>query len=509
MSHGPPPSRASLYGGYGHGPMGVSAGLSTPQVRLRFSFSADQHDMMSMLESSMFGPYDGMSMAMDVNDPVAQPFAPSVTQSSNTALAGPADQPFSDDGVAMSAAGSMAVTPITSGPVVAGGGGGGTLIGPGAGVGAGANNTLTEFTKRRNWPARVVEELKDILQILDADGRIKHVSPSIEPLTGYKMADLQDLFLKDLLHPDDVGVFTSEMNECIASGVQLRILYRFKKKDGNYMTFESVGHAHIATAKFAPNPNNQSPFCQAVFVMSRPYPTKNAGLLDSFLEHKIENERLSRKIAELRREEADEAEESQRTWHQSQEGRSDFAPSESATSAIVALVGGAPFGLGTISDPLSMPPPERPSSLNIALTRENLEGIAGGRPDSIREKMARYEGSTAETIEMLTGLRYQEGERSRGITTGNASPTLIKGDAGIAIPMDRDPRTGEKKKKLKMAEEYVCTDCGTLDSPEWRKGPSGPKTLCNACGLRWAKKEKKKSTHAGAVLESLAIDNMG
>ncbi len=23
---------------------------------------------------------------------------------------------------------------------------------------------------------------------------------------------------------------------------------------------------------------------------------------------------------------------------------------------------------------------------------------------------------------------------------------------------------------------------GTLDSPEWRKGPSGPKTLCNACG---------------------------
>lgn len=35
---------------------------------------------------------------------------------------------------------------------------------------------------------------------------------------------------------------------------------------------------------------------------------------------------------------------------------------------------------------------------------------------------------------------------------------------------------------------------GTLDSPEWRKGPSGPKTLCNACGLRWAKKEKKRNS---------------
>ena len=38
---------------------------------------------------------------------------------------------------------------------------------------------------------------------------------------------------------------------------------------------------------------------------------------------------------------------------------------------------------------------------------------------------------------------------------------------------------------------------GTLDSPEWRKGPSGPKTLCNACGLRWAKKEKKKNATSG------------
>jgi hypothetical protein len=28
----------------------------------------------------------------------------------------------------------------------------------------------------------------------------------------------------------------------------------------------------------------------------------------------------------------------------------------------------------------------------------------------------------------------------------------------------------------------VCRDCGRTDSPEWRKGPEGPKTLCNACG---------------------------
>jgi len=133
------------------------------------------------------------------------------------------------------------------------------------------------------------------------------------------------------------------------------------------------------------------------------------------------------------------------------------------------------------------------------LTHQNLaDATASNAPDSIRDKMARYEGAThIETIEMLTGLRYQDGERSLGISTGDASPALIRGDVGIAIPVEKDGRANDKKKKLKVADEYVCTDCGTLDSPEWRKGPSGPKTLCNACGLRWAKKEKRKNSSGG------------
>ena len=74
------------------------------------------------------------------------------------------------------------------------------------------------------------------------------------------------------------------------------------------------------------------------------------------------------------------------------------------------------------------------------------------------------------------------------------SPVLIRGDAGIAISVDKDSRNREdKKKKLKVADEYVCTDCGTLDSPEWRKGPNGPKTLCNACGLHYAKLTRKQT----------------
>ncbi|MCO5613637.1 hypothetical protein L7F22_067915 [Adiantum nelumboides] len=36
-----------------------------------------------------------------------------------------------------------------------------------------------------------------------------------------------------------------------------------------------------------------------------------------------------------------------------------------------------------------------------------------------------------------------------------------------------------------------CTACGTSKSPEWRKGPDGKKSLCNACGLRFQRDTKK------------------
>lgn len=422
---------------------------------------ADGQDMMALLSdpNAMFS-FDASSLPMSLDNP--DDAGPSMSSASGAFNTAPSPQHGNNGGGPGSSTSGMEVQRYQSNPADENVPGAGPP--PMSSFGASSQqsaqlmgNTLTEFTKRRNWPAKVVEELKDLLMILDQNGRIKHTSPSVHGLTGYTADELMERLLREVLHPDDCALFLSEFNECIATGNTLRLFYRLRKKDGNYVIFESVGHAHIAAARFAPNPNNQSPFCQAVFMMSRQYPAANAALLDSFLEHKMENERLKRRITELKKEEAAEVEEATRSWRQSQEGRSDITPSEDTSMTPLTNT----TSNHAYRDSVAMPPPDRPNPLNIALTRENLEGVtAGSRPDSLRDKMARFE--EANTIEMLTGLRYQDGERSRGITTGSHSPTLIKGDAGIAIPIDRDPRTGEKKKKLKVAEEYVCTDCGKL-----------------------------------------------
>lgn len=31
---------------------------------------------------------------------------------------------------------------------------------------------------------------------------------------------------------------------------------------------------------------------------------------------------------------------------------------------------------------------------------------------------------------------------------------------------------------------HRCHSCNTTETPEWRRGPDGARTLCNACGLR-------------------------
>ncbi|KAK9471558.1 uncharacterized protein V1510DRAFT_419611 [Dipodascopsis tothii] len=53
------------------------------------------------------------------------------------------------------------------------------------------------------------------------------------------------------------------------------------------------------------------------------------------------------------------------------------------------------------------------------------------------------------------------------------------------------------KRRSRSSPPSRCHQCGISETPEWRRGPDGARTLCNACGLHHAKLIKKKGKVAG------------
>ncbi|CDM32394.1 transcriptional regulator family: GATA type zinc finger [Penicillium roqueforti] len=66
-------------------------------------------------------------------------------------------------------------------------------------------------------------------------------------------------------------------------------------------------------------------------------------------------------------------------------------------------------------------------------------------------------------------------------------------------------RRKRKRKQGANAIEKFCAMCNTKNTPEWRRGPSGNRDLCNSCGLRWAKQVRSQA-QAQAAASSITVD---
>lgn len=68
----------------------------------------------------------------------------------------------------------------------------------------------------------------------------------------------------------------------------------------------------------------------------------------------------------------------------------------------------------------------------------------------------------------------------------------VSGATGVDVnpfaPEHAEVASNYKKKASKSrnrSKTTVCLNCGSMDTPQWRVGPLGPRTLCNACGVRY------------------------
>lgn len=63
---------------------------------------------------------------------------------------------------------------------------------------------------------------------------------------------------------------------------------------------------------------------------------------------------------------------------------------------------------------------------------------------------------------------------------------------------------GELVVKPRTAPPGRCHSCNISETPEWRRGPDGARTLCNACGLHFAKLTKRKQQAIDPISPVLA-----
>lgn len=61
----------------------------------------------------------------------------------------------------------------------------------------------------------------------------------------------------------------------------------------------------------------------------------------------------------------------------------------------------------------------------------------------------------------------------------------------VASPPCTPPTKSLKKRGRKKKANATCKQCLLTQTPEWRCGPAGSRTLCNACGLYFLKLKKR------------------
>ena len=94
----------------------------------------------------------------------------------------------------------------------------------------------------------LVQHASDVVQIMDAQGRITWVSPAVKQMLGYDPEELVGLLGSDLCHPDDYDAVYREFVQLLRGGrnESMRTESRTRHKDGTYIWVDSIVTNHLA-----------------------------------------------------------------------------------------------------------------------------------------------------------------------------------------------------------------------------------------------------------------------
>lgn len=102
---------------------------------------------------------------------------------------------------------------------------------------------------------------------------------------------------------------------------------------------------------------------------------------------------------------------------------------------------------------------------------------------------------------------YFHGAHSQSSLQSPTDPPFMQGNNHVSTSLPEHSDMAANNLRGRPAKDppkgvVCCRSCHTTVTPEWRKGPTGVKDMCNACGLRWNRRVKKFKGEGGNLAES-------
>lgn len=402
-------------------------------------------------------------------------------------------------------------------------------------------NGESEYAKRM-WDKVLLENTDDVVHVLSLKGLFQWVSPSAARVLEYEPSELIGTALSSVCHPSDIVPVTRELKDT-STGASVNVVFRIRRKNNGYMWFEGHGSLHTEQGKGRKSiilVGRERP----VYTLSKSGIDEAGGIGENELWTKMSTAGMFlyvssnvRQLLDRQPEEligismqslmrADSKQEFGRILEHARTGKKASVKHEMINRRGQVMSAYTTLYPGDATEGL------KPTFI-VAQTR--LIKFSRGIPPTRPPLQPKQDRGSSESTKSGNNGNSQTGTDQQSAASGNRyltteeSATTYAGQNGLVIgrqdaslasddnlfdelkttkssSWQYEIRQLEKRNRL-LAEEVQtllaakkkrkrrrgkdqqkdCANCHTRVTPEWRRGPSGQRDLCNSCGLRWAK----------------------
>ncbi|KAI9834227.1 MAG: hypothetical protein M1819_003065 [Sarea resinae] len=402
---------------------------------------------------------------------------------------------------------------------------------------------------RRIWDKVLLENTDDVVHVLSLKGLFLYLSPSSRKVLEYDASELVGTALSSVCHPSDIVPVTRELKDT-SSGSPVNVVFRIRRKFSGYMWFESHGSLHTEQGKGRKCiilVGRERP----VFALSRKDISGAGGFAENDMWAKMSTSGMllfvTSNVRTLLDRQADDLvgtsiqllmrSDSKKEFgrvlelartgrqasfkHEMQNKRGQVLRAQTTVYPGDAAEGQKPTFLVAQTRLLklsrSMPPPTNPklgdhgsgnstpsaysgaSSNNLQL--QGQDSANGSPSNHVVDQLWTAAGGSALALgsqdEALASEDnvFEELKTTRSTSWQYELRQMEKRNRLLAEELQGLLASKKKRKRRKGAGHMQkdCANCHTRVTPEWRRGPSGNRDLCNSCGLRWAKQNGRVS----------------